>query len=536
MEKNGYHLIYILPVLFLLNGLFFYPQIRPFYNQCVDPEYAYLYNGLNLSQLKLYLGHIDHPGTPLQLLVAIIIGVVNLFRIQAPLMEDVLANPELYLSAVSMFLIVFNFIALVLLGYYITKLFNDVLPGMLFQLAPFLYIATITVQARILPETLMIAYMCFYILVLYYVVYKNPKHARNYLFLAIISAFGLSLKVTFLPFLIVPLFILKRNQALKYASLTIVFFFIFSFPVLLQLGKFTVWIGKLFMHSGAYGHGEKNIVNIPRFFEILSSIATRKFLFVVALGLVPIAIFRKPGTTNQGSTTPHTMEKKMLAGLAVAVLVQILVVAKHYDGRYLVPTMMLSVPVIYSSIRIIRPDWVKITNKGMRFSVILALVLLSFFHFGHFYTKVSILAKTKQQREETQSYLKSIQHETVIVSSAYAWCPYIEYAHDFGVFWAGRKNTADYKAFLNKRFPDTYIYKSNTHQLEQMWDKKDPTAIFKPGETIYFYFFNKGQGQKAFELASEYVNNFSPAVVYENEKTGEVCYRVDVPVSKPSND
>lgn len=83
------------PIIFCVIYLIASPNPIRYYIKTVDPEYAYLFSGLNFSQLHFKIAHIDHPGTPLQLLICVIIWIMDLFSANKQGIDIVLDNPEL---------------------------------------------------------------------------------------------------------------------------------------------------------------------------------------------------------------------------------------------------------------------------------------------------------------------------------------------------------------------------------------------------------------------------------------------------------
>lgn len=73
-----------------------------------DPAFAYLFNGLNLLE-GVSPAHIDHPGTPLQMLVAVVIAILREFDCLFALCQspfDVVAdNPQRILGTVNLILV-----------------------------------------------------------------------------------------------------------------------------------------------------------------------------------------------------------------------------------------------------------------------------------------------------------------------------------------------------------------------------------------------------------------------------------------------
>ena len=68
-----------------------------YFLKCVDPEYAYLFNGAIMADLKPDIFYVDHPGTPLVVLIAVVMRVVHVFRGGEDMLTDFIKNPEIYL-------------------------------------------------------------------------------------------------------------------------------------------------------------------------------------------------------------------------------------------------------------------------------------------------------------------------------------------------------------------------------------------------------------------------------------------------------
>src|SRR5688572_7605216 len=115
MEFKKTYLLVILPLIYIALGFVCLENIKYFFLSGYDPSYAYLLNGTNLASGTMEIGHTDHPGTTVQSFLALVIFITYLFSgATAPLYQDVLSQPELYLNVLS--------IVLILLGGIITFL------------------------------------------------------------------------------------------------------------------------------------------------------------------------------------------------------------------------------------------------------------------------------------------------------------------------------------------------------------------------------------------------------------------------------
>ena len=70
----------ILPLAFLLCGFIFREMASPYAQRSIDPEYIYFISALSMGSGIPDVAHIDNPGTPLQVLGAIVFRVVWLFE------------------------------------------------------------------------------------------------------------------------------------------------------------------------------------------------------------------------------------------------------------------------------------------------------------------------------------------------------------------------------------------------------------------------------------------------------------------------
>ena len=116
--------LYVVPAILLLVGSAMALKMFPLYSgggiYNSDPSYAYLFNGLLLLDWHSP-HHKDHPGTPLQILIAVLVylqwGYYKLTSVVDPdVVVAAMAQPERYLLFISRILLVLNVAATVLIG------------------------------------------------------------------------------------------------------------------------------------------------------------------------------------------------------------------------------------------------------------------------------------------------------------------------------------------------------------------------------------------------------------------------------------
>jgi hypothetical protein len=112
-------------------------------------------------------------------------------------------------------------------------------------------------MARMMPEALMTAIVCCWLIILVNILYRDEQvinSGRYSLIFGALFAISLADKLNFMPFFVLPLFVLSgwRNK-LKYALYSLVFFMVFAFPVTLNHRIFVSWVSNMATHTGAYG-------------------------------------------------------------------------------------------------------------------------------------------------------------------------------------------------------------------------------------------------------------------------------------------
>lgn len=158
-------IISILPICFIFYSIYLRKTEGPYYAGFSDPSYIYLINSLNLAQFNGYgVGHIDHPGTPVQVFGAAVIRIIYLLKnLKDSLSEDVIYNPEYYLTELNLFSSILNAIGIFILGFTLFILSKSLLLSLTFQLISFLSINLLESFSEFKPENTVFFYSCFYI-------------------------------------------------------------------------------------------------------------------------------------------------------------------------------------------------------------------------------------------------------------------------------------------------------------------------------------------------------------------------------------
>ncbi len=545
-----YGILIGLPVfLFYLNRLANI-SFGDFFLAHVDPEYNYLFNGLNIARFKLDIKYYHHPGTPLQCLIALASILANIRTNGLTLAESLFTNPEYYLHASNLAINLINAVFLFIIGYFIYRRSRNIIIALLIQVSPFANIMVLETMGRVIPESLLgIASLLMVLLVFYFAAGKSSGNkTKKYIILfSLISGYSLALKLTYIPLITIPLIIIPNFvNKMKYLLYTLISFFLFAFPLLGNLDKLWKWIKNLFIHSGPFGTGEANIINIPDFvnnFKIL--VSQDKFFFILLLlFIITITIyFIKPFKIN----VHRDIKYKALTGIVLAIIMQYLIVAKQYKFTYMVPALCLSTFGIFLSAEILSRPFQKYRITAILKNAL--YLLITVFIIIHGYNKSIIYNRIRKQRikerAQTLNFVNNnIREKTVLLVPWFYGSAYIERGLLEGIFYTKNKYKNEYCSLLKKYYPHTYYFipwHNRYYDWQLIWDNGlDLEEFIGNNPEIFIYF-----GVEDIELRKRIFNDLlsycpqnteEPLEIYSNNDTKEAIYRIRWSISVNTSD
>ena len=341
-----------------------------------DPAYAYLLNGIGVIQGHTP-GHIDHPGTPMQVLVGVIAylkrALAALFEVPAKdFNRAVLADPEQYLWAVSVTLLLLNATAIGYLGHRIHFASGSLLLALLAQSCFGLLGKLMPRLLYVSPEALVIFAVALATARLADVWFSNDGAIPNVSGLAVSTAFFLALsataKITSLPLVLLLATIPTRRAKIAGAISFLVFSLIFLSPVFSKLlSIWTRWLG-IFQHSGKFGTGPQDIIDLEKVMPRLASLAEHQpLLFVSIAASCLVAII---------GVVRHQRRTAVCGVVLVGTqLTQLLMVLKHFGRHYTIPSLTLAPLVLAWSLRRSLGDLVGRRSEAVAAGLGLLLVL-----------------------------------------------------------------------------------------------------------------------------------------------------------------
>lgn len=483
-NKLRFSVFLFIPIVLFLTSCSLKDNQGPYFaNYQYDPSYVYLISSLNLSQFSS-IKHVDHPGTPLQVIGAAVVILSYYFnRTNDSIAQEVLLNPEKYLSHIVYTLMTINCFGLFLLGVISYKMYSDIFLSILLQLTPFTSINIISSFTLVRPENFLFFVVCIFIAGLLYAVNVkntgNKKYPLHVIFLGIVCGLGLATKLTFFPLILIPLMLFTGARIRLLFIMVLVFsFIIFVLPAitLKNINYFINWVYKLFVHSKIYGKGEPNIVDTDAFIINLGKVFTTEWIFTMAYFSVCISIilwlkksyevvfhkFRNAfknvykNKLSEWKANFRNMKFKLAFGILLCMTLQILIVSKHYAPHYMFPSLSISVFAIITSILFLSYLSEKnLSTKILNISYLLIIFSITVSSIIFINDYKSRLRTAAEESAKLVDYVENNSDNSVIVSTKLVSS--IETALFAGTIYA-KNEVNNYKLILNDKYPQSIIF------------------------------------------------------------------------------
>jgi len=535
IKKYQWLLLAIIPALYSLGGVYFNQLIGIFSLRNMDPEYIYFLSGMGIANGHFHLGHFDNPGTPLQVIIGLTYRLVYWIRPgDLPFMDDVFLNSDLYLNMANHVVVLLTSAALYTGGIIMLKSSGKLAFALLIQTLPFYSEITYDIIGRLVPELLMpLPALLLILLTFSHVTGEEKQMTRNkVLALAAITAFGLSIKMSWLPLAIIPLFLMPGwRYKLHYVLLTVAAFLLFALPATLEYKNFYLWMKGLFVHSGNYGSGEANFLDTTLFLQNFLTIlkTTPTLFYCLALLTLSSIIY----LTFRNKEKNGTSVLWLSAGVATAILLHLALASKHYSYRYLIPTLTLIPLTAMLSFEMIHR-----VSPGLWNNRIILFITLLLFIPGVKKQVVSAQIRSKGIGEEMAGK-RDTWHQAralpgncvkIIVSQGYG-APFQDYVIMYSTAWGGPR-MKDYRETLGRLYPDTYHYSTWDKQVKTFGPPFSAAEVRHSGKPVVVY-LEKDTRELMEETLSRLITpadsvTTATRLIYSNPKTGEALYWLDI--------
>mgnify|MGYP001256114461 CR=1 FL=1 len=470
----------IIPVLYFLASLIALSNYGCFYQRITDPEYFHLLNGINLALFNLATPYIDHPGTVLQVIVAISSWPVSI-GIQGFIADNVVDNPELFLKAAIVLMNIIVTYVLFVVGRMVFSSTKNIWDSLIIQLMPFGNIYALNVFGRLTPESFMIVPILLLSVIL--IVYLNTNSQKTLtkkqiIYLAMIGGLGMAIKFSYLPFLVIPIFVINSfKRIIKYSLLSISFTLLFAFPILFNLSKSISWFGNMFVKSGHWGDGKSIFIEwaeIPHRLQLLLNLNYLLPILLVLLIVIASYVYFVSRRKRQELRKLNLITVGIISGI----LLSVFLITKHFAYRYYFPTLLFQVVLIYLIIEYAsRLFWNKTSRKYISSIGFGILLLFIVWQLPDLKKKINQIAIDHQQYAERSDIIQNSRNENIplIISSYYAGCPFPEFSLNNAYLLCGNLKTT-FSEKLRNKYPRSIFYVSWSDKFfhwNHFWEAKE---------------------------------------------------------------
>jgi hypothetical protein len=508
---NKKWLFLILPLIYVTMAIIFLQGIKRFYIGNFDPEYPYLLNATNIASGHFRVGNIEHPGTPVDCFAAIVILMQHLFSQGTELYKDVLLHPESYLFTCSIVLTILLALATLWAGIYVYRSSGNVTLALLFQAAPLFYADTIKMAICLNTESSITILGILFSAYLYVNTIGNNKPEqsttnKNVIAFGLLTALLITTKIYCFPLVLLVFFIIEKGrQRIIYLISTALFSVVLLFPLYNQLRNWAGWIKSLVIHSGAYGQGKTGFLDISAYstniIDILSYHILFTLVFIIALMAFIVALIQRlrKKSNSSGNTSA-------IIGVVLFLFSFMLIIAKQYKVLYPDPVMHRVIVILkfyyFIPLFIFFPFILAVSYKTISAALpnkpfqsygkpLFLIILLAVIGWGGLqsFTICNSAKIMDVAFDKTNQFLdKHKNTPLIIVTDGQKACP--EVALFLGISYSGKWDLPVYNDFLEKTYPNSYLYTTYDNRL-LYWSKRiDISEILLKNKTALVYFTN----------------------------------------------
>jgi hypothetical protein len=466
-EKSVFPLA-VIPVLVPVVTLTFVHLFGPYEG---DPSYGPLMSGLNLLHFERP-GYLDHPGTPIHILTAAVLGLMWLLR--APFVGfhppdfDILPHSDLYLYVTNIVIALLIAGANYYLGRQLLIATGRRAVAMLGQLTVFMAFPYLLTLPLVTPDSLIIFSTTLFVALLVPLVFSAQEFRPDRRYCLLLGAvFGLCIatKITCGPLCFLLLLLRDRTALLYVVGASVVAFFILILPAITLLPGMIKYFFYFFTHNGGAGSGA---AGVPPAGVLLANFRT---LLVPGAGLLAtlaicggLLVFRAATTrTNDGFNRLFLLS-------ACTILVQFALVVRNPGDRYLEPAYAVTA-LVYPAML-----YLALSQPSLRRQVACAAisVVLTLIGAHAIRTTTLWLADAYAAARDDKALLEQADASGCTIIPYYD-APTLKYRLVFGNGTSGLRHSEA----LSKLYPDFISYNNGRHRFETFTDVLEPEPALK---------------------------------------------------------
>ncbi len=490
----------------------------PFYfGNNSDPSYFYLYNFIDLIDGR-HLSFVDHPGTTLEILGAV---VLKLFfsSSKGAWLDGYVFQTEKALTIIWFVMLLMYIGSFILLGWSTFKKSKDkiftglvLLSGLWLVMIPsFIGEGLEPISANVNSDTMMMTAVNLMLLAIVRFYFSINKESFSHaVIFGFVVAFSLATKLTALPFLGVVMVLLNTwRQRVVFSLIFTIVLGILLLPILSSQEHFIRWVKGLVIMTGKHGAGTVGFDSKIFVQGMIGCIKNYWFYVILWVGATIIGIKRS---------------KLLLAVGLGGGMIQLIIVSKQTSCQYMVPMVGLTSIILALMYKIYPQIW----KKGLKY-FIGGIVIVSAIMIGR---SMYLLKVTTEKVGEMLTMIHTEYVKDIvcpIYRSSVPGCAL--------VFWNDGPINQHHAQVLNKAYPQLFYYDiSNRNFKTSACMTSSFKEIKKYGQRVLI--LGSDQDTKNFEpelTVKKIYSNGGPEAFYEvleqHSKLGESFIKLAVSLS-----
>ncbi|MCB9023618.1 MAG: hypothetical protein H6542_03560 [Lentimicrobiaceae bacterium] len=431
---------------------------KTWYGGGYDPEYAYLFNALNVVEFR-QIGHIDHPGTTMQITGGIVLKVAWMFDPRGEnLTNAVMAEPEHYLRILNVATSVIGSFALFLLAFFLYRRTKNIGFAFILQLTPFISgFVLFNGFTRVTQEVMqMIAAFALASVSLIWYFQQGEKHPKKFIILfGVISGFGMASKILFAPLLIIPFVLLNTLKGkLWYILVSCIAFVVFTLPIVRLYPNMLYWIYKLFIHTGQYGAGSTGVIDWSRYPDALFNLFKVSPVLAAIFGVSILVLLTFPVIRLVKKSCPDARAARLLAAVIIAQAIGYLLVAKQPKESYLLPYESIVAVNVVIILYLIMSFLHQKTFKFLATGFVTLVLVVAVIPYGIARKKAIYTTQRNQLWENAYQMAVGSADSTAVIFANPGASPIV------GLYFGNAYSIRRYVTDLQRLYPDCYVVSS----------------------------------------------------------------------------
>jgi hypothetical protein len=485
-------LLLLIPLAVLVLCILVVIERSPFFASWYDPVYCYLLNGLNIATGHFHVGHVDHPGTPLQLYTAALLRFFHLFSSHKDIVHDVLLRPEWYLFRIG---IVSSFViaaCIYMAGILMLRFTSSIFYSLLIQLTHIVSFHALFFSQNLMSEFILVTCGILLAPLLVGYTFRSKENSNTILIYAAIIS-GIMVAGKFPAFSVWLLWILimkSRKHFFLFIVISAATFVLVTFPAWHAATQFKQWVINLLTHTNRYGGGNTGFADWSQLMRNAGTILSFNWIVTSTYVLVLfIILFNAKNIFLRNSDSAM----RTLVAAWFAITLHLLMVSKHFAMHYFIPAGLLIVPCIVILLKRFEQYHIiqSLNKSAIGISIALGITILLLWRsvvmyqfFPHFI----------HPGNELNRVAKSLNYDLALFAYKEGG-PLAEPALYFGNLYSGKRNQY-YTERLALLYPKFYFYYPATKTIKnnpspvtmKNWrNDVEPASVLRDSMLILYY-------------------------------------------------